>query len=83
MLLRTPDAARYLQVSESFLKRKRDTHGGFLVGGEHYFLGASSNASIRRYVDAMPGEFHKRGQLARMNNAAPVNQLRQQVGAEK
>ena len=81
MLLRTPDAARYLQVSESFLKRKRDTHGGFLVGGEHYFLGASSNASIRWDVDAIAGEFHKRGQLARMNTAAPVKQLRQQVEA--
>ncbi len=42
MLLRTPDAAQHLQVSQSYLKRFRDTHGGFLVGGEHYFLGASS-----------------------------------------
>ena len=51
MLLRTPDAAEFLQVSESYLKRKRDTHGGFLVAGEHYFLGESSNASIRWRVD--------------------------------
>tara|TARA_Y100000739_G_C20430377_1_gene383113 strand:+ start:490 stop:735 length:246 start_codon:yes stop_codon:yes gene_type:complete len=81
MLLRTPDAAKYLQISESFLKRKRDTHGGFLVGGEHYFLGASSNASIRWDVDAITREFHKRGQLARMNTATTAKQLRQLVGA--
>ena len=81
MLLRTPDAAKYLQISESFLKRKRDTHGGFLVGGEHYFLGASSNASIRWDVDAIAREFHKRGQLARMNTATTAKQVRQLVGA--
>ena len=81
MLLRTPDAAKYLQISESFLKRKRDTHGGFLVGGEHYFLGASSNVSIRWDVDAIAREFHKRGQLARMNTATTAKQLRQLVGA--
>ena len=81
MLLRTPDAAKYLQISESFLKRKRDTHGGFLVGGEHYFLGASSNASIRWDVDAITRKFHKRGQLARMNTATTAKQLRQLVGA--
>ena len=65
LLLRTPDAAKYLQVSESYLKRLRDTHGGFLVGGEHYFLGASSNASIRWDCDAIQRELHKRGCIQR------------------
>ena len=65
MLLRTPDAAKYLQVSESYLKRLRDTHGGFLVGGEHYFLGASSNSSIRWDCDAIRHELHKRGCIQR------------------
>ena len=65
MLLRTPDAAKHLQVSESYLKRLRDTHGGFLVGGEHYFLGASSNASIRWDCDAIQRELHKRGRIQR------------------
>ena len=65
MLLRTPDAAQHLQVSQSYLKRLRDTHGGFLVGGEHYFLGASSNASIRRDVLAIQRELHKRGRIQR------------------
>ena len=65
MLLRTLDAAKHLQVSESYLKRFRDTHGGFLVGGEHYFLGASSNASIRWDVDLIQKELHKRGRIQR------------------
>ncbi len=65
MLLRTPDAAQHLQVSQSYLKRLRDTHGGFLVGGEHYFLGASSNASIRWDVSSIQHELHKRGRIQR------------------
>ena len=65
MLLRTPDAAQHLQVSQSYLKSLRDTHGGFLVGGEHYFLGASSNASIRWDVDRIQKELHKRGRIQR------------------
>ena len=65
MLLRTPDAAQHLQVSQSYLKRLRDTHGGFLVGGEHYFLGASSNASIRWDALAIQRELHKRGRIRR------------------
>ena len=65
MLLRTPDAAQHLQVSQSYLKRLRDTHGGFLVGGEHYFLGASSNGSIRWDVSAIQRELHKRGRIQR------------------
>ena len=65
MLLRTPDAAQHLQVSQSYLKRLRDTHGGFLVGGEHYFLGASSNASIRWDIHAIQRELHKRGRIQR------------------
>ena len=65
MLLRTPDAAQHLQVSQIYLKRLRDTHGGFLVGGEHYFLGASSNASIRWDVSSIQRELHKRGRIQR------------------
>ena len=65
MLLRTPDAAKHLQVSQSYLKRLRDSHGGFLVGGEHYFLGASYNASIRWDVDLIQKELHKRGRIQR------------------
>ena len=81
MRLRTPDAARHLQVSESYLKRKRDTHGGFLVGGEHYFLGASSNASITWDVDRIEQLLHQRGQqLRQMNRATTAEQLRKLAG---
>ena len=81
MRLRTPDAARHLQVSESFLKRKRDTHGGFLVGGEHYFLGASSNASITWDVDRIEQLLHQRGQqLHQMNRGTTAQQLRKLAG---
>ena len=44
--LRTPAAARSLGRSESYLKRLRDTHGGFLESGRHYMNGTSRNASI-------------------------------------
>jgi len=37
--LRTPMAAMALGCSQNHLKRCRDTHGGFLVGGEHTSLG--------------------------------------------
>ena len=80
MLLRTPDAAEFLQVSESYLKRKRDTHGGFLVAGEYYFLGESSNASIRWRVDRIQEVLHKRGQLRQMSTAATAQQLRKLAG---
>ena len=63
MLLRTPDAARYLQVSASYLKRSRDTHGGWLVSEEHYFLGSSSNSPIRWDVEAVHKELVKRGRI--------------------
>ena len=82
MLLRTPDASEFLQVSESYLKRKRDTHGGFLVAGEHYFLGESSNTSIRWDVDAIQKLLHKRGQLRQMNSATTAQQGRKLAGVQ-
>ena len=37
--LRTPDAVEALGVSADFLKRHRDSHGGFFEEGKHYVLG--------------------------------------------
>ena len=82
MLLRTPDASEFLQVNESYLKRKRDTYGGFLVAGEHYFLGEPSNASIRWDVDAIQKLVHKRGQLRQMNSATTAQQVRKLAGVQ-
>ena len=44
--LRTTDAAQALAKSPDWLKRARDSHGGFLEAGRHYINGTSRNASI-------------------------------------
>jgi len=68
--LRTPMAATALGCSQNHLKRCRDTHGGFLVGGEHYILGTSHSASILWNVDAIRAAFHYRGMLRQRGEAA-------------
>jgi len=75
--LRTPAAAIALDCSQNYLKRCRDTHGGFLVGGEHYILGPSHSAAILWDVDAIRAAFHYRGMLRQRGEAA----LKQAVGA--
>ena len=74
---RTPTAAMVLGCSQNHLKRCRDSHGGFLVGGEHYILGSSHSASILWNVDAIRAIFHHRGLLRQRGEAA----LRQTVEA--
>ncbi len=59
--LRTPAAAIALGCSQNHLKRCRDSHGGVLVGGEHYILGASHSASILWNVTAIRKAFHEQG----------------------
>ena len=68
--LRTPAAAVALGCSQNHLKRCRDTHGGFLVGGEHYILGASHSTAIAWNVDAIRIAFHYRGMLRQRGDAA-------------
>jgi hypothetical protein len=68
--LRTPMAAVALGCSQNHLKRCRDSHGGFLVGGEHYILGTSHSASILWNVDAIRAAFHYRGMLRQRGEAA-------------
>lgn len=63
--LRTPEAALALGCSQNHLKRCRDTHGGFLVGGEHYILGISRSAPITWNVDAIRQAFHYQGMIRR------------------
>jgi len=69
-LLRTPDAARALGRSTQFLKRLRDTHGGFLVLGTHYFQAPSRNAAITWDVQAVNQELCKRSVMDRKKLAA-------------
>ncbi len=59
-----------LGCSQNHLKRCRDSHGGFLVGGEHYILGASHSSSIVWNVEAIRAAFHYRGILRRRGEAA-------------
>jgi hypothetical protein len=75
--MRTPQAATALGCSQNHLKRCRDTHGGFLVGGEHYILGSSHSASIQWNVDAIRQAFHYRGMQRQRGEQA----LKQAVGA--
>jgi hypothetical protein len=75
--LRTPMAAMALGCSQNHLKRCRDTHGGFLVGGEHYILGTSHSAAILWNVDSIRDAFHYRGIVRQRGEAA----LKQAVGA--
>ena len=75
--LRTPTAAEALGCSQNHLKRCRDTHGGFLVGGEDYILGSSHSASILWNVERIRAAFHHRGVIRQRGEAA----LKQAVGA--
>ena len=75
--LRTPMAAVALGCSQNHLKRCRDTHGGFLVGGEDYILGSSNSASILWNVERIRAAFHHRGVIRQRGEAM----LKQAVGA--
>jgi len=75
--LRTTMAAMALGVSQNHLKRCRDSHGGFLVGGEDYILGSSHSAAILWNVEKIRAAFHYRGMLRQRGEAA----LKQTVGA--
>ena len=64
--LKTADAARYLAVSSSYLKRCRiEYDGGFLLPKKHYILGASRTAAITWNVESVREAFHDRGHLIR------------------
>ena len=59
-ILKTPLAAEALGCSDKYLKRLRESHGGFLKQGVHYFCKPSSNAPITWDVDLIREEFDKR-----------------------
>ena len=64
-LVPTQLASVLLGRSESTLKRYRDTQGGFLENGKHYFLGPNKNSVITWDVEAVKTAFNKRGLEAR------------------
>ena len=61
----TSIADSLLGISSVYLKNLRETHGGFLKGGEHYILGASQTASIRWDVEKIAQAMHLRGEQFR------------------
>ena len=65
LMLRTSEAALALGLSTDTLKRKRESQGGFLEAGFHYFYGDCSNSPIIWNVQRCREAFHKRGLAAR------------------
>tara|TARA_B100000579_G_scaffold80014_1_gene62165 strand:- start:1481 stop:1720 length:240 start_codon:yes stop_codon:yes gene_type:complete len=65
LMLRTSEAAPALGCSTDTLKRKRETQGGFLEAGFHYFYGDCTNSPIIWNVQRCREAFHKRGIKAR------------------
>ena len=66
--LPTPKAAEFLCCSGQFLKRKRDTYGGYLENKKHYqYRGDSVNAAIIWDVELIQKELNKRGMNARQS----------------
>ena len=59
--LPTPAAALALGRSTSYIKRLRDTHGGFLESGKHYCVAPSCNAPITWDVELVRQELNRRG----------------------
>ena len=64
-LFRTSDAARFLGISNNYLKNLRESHGGFLIEGEDYFLGVSVTDSIRWDVDKIRKKMSDQGRIIR------------------
>ena len=58
--LPTTAASQALGRSPSYLKRLRDTHGGFLEAGRHYAMAPSSNAAITWNVSLIREALNKR-----------------------
>lgn len=59
-ILKTPQAADALGCSISYLKRLRESHGGFLKLGKHYHCKPSSNAAITWDVELIRKELNRR-----------------------
>lgn len=58
--LPTTEAAQALGRSASYLKRLRESHGGFLEAGRHYAMAPSRNAAITWNVPLIRSELNKR-----------------------
>ena len=64
--LSTPEAAHQLGIHFNTLKKKRDTHGGYLVAGKDYRYATDSvRSKILWNVESIKEQFHKRSVAAR------------------
>ena len=75
---KTPEAKILLGCSDQFLKKNRDTHGGFLQEEVHYRFGANVNSPIYWNVEEIMKISHARGKIIRAGREM-VKELR---GAE-
>ena len=57
----TKQASELLGRSPDYLKRLRDSHGGFLEEGIHYYVAPSQNAPICWNVELIREALHERG----------------------
>ena len=81
--LATPDAGKALGVSPITLKRRRDSHGGFLEHGRHWrFKTESPNSAIRWEVDLIRRELEKRSLMAARHQPAIRSQLVGELDAQ-
>ena len=76
--LPTPKAAEALGRSSGYLKRLRETHGGFLEVGTQYSLAPSSNAPITWNIPLIRAALNqrgleKRGYISAGSNASKIN----------
>ncbi len=67
--VKTPEAARRLNISAQTLMRARDDRGGFLCGGVDYQYGRHENSPIRWNISEVEKEFHLRGRISRKAKA--------------
>ncbi len=63
--VKTPEAARRLNISAQTLMRARDDRGGFLAGGIDYIYGQHENSPIRWDIESVKKQFHLRGRISR------------------
>ncbi len=64
--LSTPEAAHHLGIHVNTLKKRRDSHGGYLVSGRDYRYATDSvRSKILWNVDSIKEQFHKRSVAAR------------------
>ena len=64
-LYKTSAAAPMLCLSQGHLQRLKDSQGGPLIEGKHWFSGPTPNSPIRWDVPAIQDLLSRRGQLRR------------------